>query len=70
MTAVSTQSTEASYSEGVNCIKMHMDENAKGANQIIKSELKFPTRQKKRLIKSDIDTFDEQFLEKRFPISV
>lgn len=70
MTAVSTQSTEASYSEGVNCIKMHMDENAKGENQIIKSELKFPTRQKKRLIKSDIDTFDEKFLEKRFPISV
>lgn len=70
MTAVSTQSTEASYSEGVNCLKMHMDENAKGENQIIKSELKFPTRQKKRLIKSDIDTFDEQFLEKRFPISV
>lgn len=47
MTAVSTQSTEASYSESVNCIKMHMDENAKGENQIIKSELKFPTRQKK-----------------------
>lgn len=49
---------------------MHMDENAKGENQIIKYELKFPTRQKKRLIKSYIDTFDEQFLEKRFAISV